>query len=135
MYFGKPLRRREDERFLRGSGNYVDDIRLPGAVSAVFVRSPHAHALIRGISTGRAAAMPGVLRVLSAADWAAAGLGKLVCVHPMRFSDGRPMNESLRPLFARDKVCHVGDVIGCVIAETRHQGEDAPEPSNVMSAG
>ena len=131
MYFGKPLRRREDERFLTGCGNYVDDIALAGTATAVFVRSPHAHASIRGISTGRAAAMPGVLRVLVAADWAAAGLGKLVCVHPMPFSDGRPMNESLRPLFARDKVCHVGDVVACVIAETRHQGEDAAEAVEV----
>ena len=131
MYFGKPLRRREDERFLLGRGNYVDDIRLPETATAVFVRSPHAHALIRGISTGRAAAMRGVLAVLTARDWEAAELGGLVCVHPMPFSDGRAMNESLRPLFARDKVCHVGDVVGCVIAETRHQAEDAAEAVEV----
>ena len=78
MYFGQPLRRREDERFLLGRGNYVDDITLPEMATAVFVRSPHAHALIRGISTGRAAAMPGVSAVLTARDWEAAELGELV---------------------------------------------------------
>ena len=99
MYFGQPLRRREDERFLTGAGNYVDDMTLPGMAHAAFARSPHAHALIGDVSTAGAAAMPGVLAVLTAADWQAAGLGKLVCVHPMPFSDGRPMNEALRPLY------------------------------------
>ena len=127
MYFGQPLRRREDERFLTGAGNYVDDMAVPGMVHAVFARSPHAHAAICKIATARAAAMPGVLAVLTARDWQAAGLGKLVCVHPMPFSDGRPMNEALRPLFAADKVCHVGDPTACVIAETRPQAEDAAE--------
>ncbi|NQU69340.1 MAG: xanthine dehydrogenase family protein molybdopterin-binding subunit, partial [Rhodospirillales bacterium] len=131
MYFGQPLRRREDQRFLTGAGNYVDDMTLPGMVFAAFVRSPHAHAIIGNIATARAAAMNGVLKVLTAADWEAAGLGKLVCVHPMPFSDGRPMNEALRPLFAKDRVRHVGDVVACVIAETRDQAQDAAEAVDV----
>ena len=131
MYFGQPLRRREDARFLTGAGNYVDDMTLPGMAHMAFVRSPHAHALIGDLSTTRATSMPGVLGVLTATDWEAAGLGELVCVHPMPFSDGRPMNEALRPLFARDKVRHVGDPLACVIAETRHQAEDAAEAVEV----
>jgi len=131
MYFGQPLRRREDVRFLTGAGHFVDDIRLPGMAYIAFARSPHAHALIRRISTEQAASMPGVLRVLTAADWVAAGLGKLVCVHPMPFSDGRPMNEKLRPLFASDKVCHVGDVVACVVAESRNAALDAAEAVEV----
>lgn len=127
MYFGQPLRRREDRRFLTGAGNYVDDMALPGMAFADFVRSPHAHAEIRNIATDRATALPGVLKVLTAADWKAAGLGELVCVHPMPFSDGRPMNEALRPLFATVRVRHVGDVVACVIAETRDQARDAAD--------
>ena len=57
MYFGQPLRRREDVRFLTGAGHFVDDIRLPGMAYIAFARSPHAHALIRRISTERAASM------------------------------------------------------------------------------
>lgn len=126
-YIGQPLKRREDARFLRGKGNYVDDLKVPGCAWVAFLRSPHAHANTRGIDTADAAALPGVLRVLTAADWEAAGLGELTCVHPMPFSDGRPMNEKTRPVFARDKVCHVGDVVAAVVAETREQAEDGTE--------
>ncbi len=127
MYIGKPLRRREDAKFLKGRGRYVDDIMPDDAAWVAFVRSPHAHARIRAIETAAAAAMPGVLRVLTAEDWRAAGLGELTCVHPMPFSDGRPMNEALRPVFARHKVRHVGDVVAAVIAEGRDAANDAAE--------
>ena len=127
MYIGKPLRRREDVKFLKGRGRYVDDIMPRDAACVAFVRSPHAHARITGLETAGAAAMPGVLRVLTAADWSAAGLGELTCVHPMPFSDGRPMNEALRPVFARDKVRHVGDVVAAVVAEDRDAALDGAE--------
>jgi len=126
-YMGQPLKRREDIRFLRGAGRYVDDINLPGMVWCAFVRSPHAHATIDGIDTADASKMPGVLKVLTHKDWRAAGLGELTVVHPMPFSDGRPMNEAPRPAFASDKVRHVGDVVAAVVAETRNQAEDAAE--------
>ena len=127
MYVGQPLRRREDDKFLKGRGRFVDDIEPADAAHIAFVRSPHAHALIKAIDTAGAAAMPGVLRVLSASDWEEAGLGVLTCVHPMPFSDGRPMNEALRPVFAAGKVRHVGDVLAAVIAEDRYQAADAAE--------
>jgi len=127
MYVGKPLRRREDHKFLRGKGTYVDDIKVANCAHMAFVRSPHAHARIRRIDTGIAAAMPGVLRVLTAHDWEAAKLGQLTCVHPMPFSDGRPMNEKLRPALARDKVCHVGDVVAAVVADSKDLALDAAE--------
>jgi carbon-monoxide dehydrogenase large subunit len=126
-YIGKPLRRREDARLLRGGGRYVDDIHLPGTAWCVFVRSPHAHAVIRSINTGVAARMPEVLLTLTAADWDKAGHGELTVVHPMPFSDGRPMNSAPRPAFARDKVCHVGDIVAAVIGETRFAAEDGAE--------
>ena len=127
MYIGKPLQRREDTKFLKGRGRYVDDIMPRDAAWVAFVRSPHAHSRITGLNTTEAVALPGVLRVLTAADWSAAGLGELTCVHPMPFSDGRPMNEVLRPIFARDKVCHVGDVVAAVVAEDRETALDGAE--------
>jgi carbon-monoxide dehydrogenase large subunit len=126
-YTGKPLRRREDARFVRGQGVYVDDVVLPGLVWCAFVRSPHAHARIRSLSTRAAAARPGVLLTLTADDWAKAGHGELTVVHPMPFGDGRPMNAAPRPAFARDKVHHVGDIVAAVVADTRFAAEDAAE--------
>ena len=72
LVVGQPLRRREDLRFVQGQGRFVDDVALPGAAWCAFVRSPHAHARIRSISTDAADAMPGVLLMLTAADWASA---------------------------------------------------------------
>jgi carbon-monoxide dehydrogenase large subunit len=126
-YIGKPLRRREDVRFLRGKGQFVDNVAPPGTAWCAFVRSLHGHARIRGVSTTVAAAMPGVLRILTAEDWKRAGHGELTVVHPMPFSDGRPMNNAPRPAFASDKVRHVGDIVAAVVAESRFAAEDAAE--------
>jgi aerobic carbon-monoxide dehydrogenase large subunit len=126
-YIGQPLRRREDMRFLRGKGQFVDDVAPAGTAWCAFVRSPHGHARIRGLSTKIAAAMPGVLLVLTAEDWKRAGHGELTVVHPMPFSDGRPMNNAPRPAFAADKVRHVGDIVAAVVAESRFAAEDAAE--------
>jgi aerobic carbon-monoxide dehydrogenase large subunit len=126
-YVGKPLRRREDIRFLRGRGQFVDDVALTGTAWCAFVRSPHAHARIREISTQTAARMPGVLLTLTAEDWKRAGHGELTVVHPMPFSDGRPMNTAPRPAFAAEKVHHVGDIVAAVVAETRLAAEEAAE--------
>jgi aerobic carbon-monoxide dehydrogenase large subunit len=126
-YIGRPLRRREDARLVRGRGQFVDDIAPPQTAWCAFVRSPHAHARISKLSTSAAAAMPGVLLVLTAEDWKRAGLGELTVVHPMPFSDGRPMNGVPRPAFANGKVCHVGDIVAAVVAENRFAAEDAAE--------
>ena len=131
MQFGQSPRRREDLRFLSGKGRFVDDMRLPGMAFAAFVRSPHAHARLGKIDTVAARSLPGVLDVLTDVEWQEAGLGKLVCVHPMPFSDGRPMNEKLRPIFASGKVCHVGDVVACVIGNTRNAALDGAEAVSV----
>src|SRR4029079_15562560 len=71
---GQPLRRKEDLRLLTGQGRYSDDVSLPGQAYAHVLRSPHAHARIRGIDTAAAHAMPGVLAVLTGADVVADGL-------------------------------------------------------------
>src|SRR5262249_60434791 len=115
-YIGQRVRRREDARFVQGRGRYVDDVALPGTTWCAFVRSPHAHARIRSISTQAASSRPGVLLVLTAQDWAKAGHGELVVVHPMPFGDGRPMNCAPRPACARDEVQHVADLVAPVVA-------------------
>ena len=71
---------------------------------------------------------------MTAEDWTKAGLGKLVCVHPMPFTDGRPMREVLRPVLASGEVHHVGDVVAAVVAETRYQALDALEAIDVKYA-
>src|ERR1700754_2849558 len=126
-YIGQPLRRREDVRFVRGRGLYVDDVVLPGLAWCAFMRSPHAHARIVSLSTRAAAARPGVLLALTADDWGRAGHGELTVVHPMPFGDGRPMNAAPRPAFARDEVHHVGDIVAAVVADSRFAAEDAAE--------
>ena len=69
MYFGQPLFRREDSRFLKGKGKYTDDMKLANMTFAAFVRSTHAHATIDSINTIDAKAKPGVLAVLTNEDW------------------------------------------------------------------
>ena len=63
---GQPVTRFEDQRLLTGGGRYIDDFKLPRMVHGTVVRAPHAHALIRAVDTQEAAAMPGVLTVLTA---------------------------------------------------------------------
>ena len=130
-FVGKPLRRREDARFLRGKGLFVDDIAPPGTAWCAFVRSPHARARIRRISTDAARSRPGVLLTLTAQDWKRAGHGELTIVHPMPFSDGRPMNGAPRQAFAEGEVHHVGDIVAAVVAETRFAAEEAAEAVDV----
>ena len=72
---GQPVRRKEDARFLTGTGRYIDDESLPDMTHLVILRSPHAHARIVAVDTAPAMAAPGVLAVLTGADWVADGLG------------------------------------------------------------
>ena len=62
---GASVKRKEDGRFIRGKGNYIEDINLPGMLHMVILRSPYAHARIRGINTEEAAAVPGVVAVVT----------------------------------------------------------------------
>ena len=71
--------------------------------------------------------MPGVLLTLTASDWKRAGHGELAIVHPMPFSDGRPMNGAPRPSFAGGEVRHVGDIVAAVVAESRRAAEEGAE--------
>src|SRR6516164_1925568 len=120
---GQPVSRFEDPRLLRGGGRYVDDMVLPRMASGHVLRSPHAHASIRAIDTAKAKAAPGVLAVLTGADWAASGFGDLPVAGGMKLRDGSPMY----PALVRDRVRWVGDYVAFVVAETRHQAADAAE--------
>ena len=122
---GAPVRRREDARFLTGAGRYTDDIDVRGQAYVHFLRSDAAHARIKGIDASEAEAMPGVLRVFTAADLAQAG--GIPCGWQITSRDGNVMQEPKHPILAEGKVRHVGDPIAAVVAETREQARDASE--------
>jgi carbon-monoxide dehydrogenase large subunit len=124
---GQAVRRTEDQRFVRGRGQYTDDISLPRQSYAAFVRSPHAHAQIRRVDTAAAAALPGVLGVYSGADLKAAGMGPIDCGTPVKNIDGS--TEKVVPWYplAVDRVKHVGDPVAVAVGETLAAARDAAE--------
>lgn len=122
---GRPLPRREDRRLLLGTGRFLDDIAIPGALHVTFVRSPHAHARIRAIDTGAAATMPGVVAIVTGADLAI-WTTPLVLSPPI---DGLVSTEmTTLPI---DKVRFQGDLVACVVATDRYLAEDAAEAIEV----
>jgi carbon-monoxide dehydrogenase large subunit len=114
--YGSPIRRIEDPPLLKGEGHYSDDLRLPGTVHAVFVRSDFAHARVGAIEASAAAESPGVIGVFSAAD---------LELKPMPAGPGP--ESMVRPMFAGDTVRFSGEVVAVVVAETRAQAVDASE--------
>jgi carbon-monoxide dehydrogenase large subunit len=126
---GASTKRREDVRFLTGKGRYTDDINIRGQAYAHFLRSEVAHGKINGIDTSAAEAMPGVLRILTAADFA--GVGGLPCGWQVTDKHGQPMQEPKHPVLADGKVRHVGDPIAMIIAESYEQARDAAEAVEV----
>jgi carbon-monoxide dehydrogenase large subunit len=101
---GQGVPRFEDPRLLRGGGRYVDDIVLPGMAFGFVLRSPHAHARIRGINTAAAKAASGVLAVLTGADWRASGWGDLPVPGGLKRRDGAPMYRPRYPALVSDRV-------------------------------
>jgi len=124
---GQPVRRFEDLRLLTGRGRYQDDWVLPRQSWCVFVRSPHAHALIKSIDTAAAQAAPGVLAVYTGADYEADGLSMPKANMPRKKRDGSPMFAPQRPALISDRPRYVGDPVAMVIAETLAQAKDAAE--------
>ena len=114
---GDTPRRREDQRFLTGHGAYLDDLAVPGVTQAVILRSPHAHAVIRRIDTTEAAAMPGVLAILTHADAAADGLNPMRPSVEDNVQTGEPFAFLPQPLLAHGKVRHVGEPVAVIVAE------------------
>jgi carbon-monoxide dehydrogenase large subunit len=124
---GQAVRRKEDVRFITGAGHFADDISPAGHAHAVFARSPHAHARILGIDCAAARRAPGVLAVFTHADIAAAKLGVIACVVPLKNRDGSAYANPGRPLLAADRVRHVGEAVAMVVAESPAQAKDAAE--------
>ena len=124
---GARVERKEDYRFLTGAGQYTDDVELPRQSYAAFVRSPHAHAVVKKVSLGKAKAAPGVLAIYTGEDFAAAKLGGLPCGWLITDVNGQPMKEPPHPCLAQGKVRYVGDQVAIVVAETQAQARDAAE--------
>ena len=121
--FGSGIRRREDPRLITGQASYTDDIKLTGMVQAAILRSPHAHARIRGIDTDAAKQAPGVLAVYTGADTEGV-LNPMPCAWVIPDSDVKVV---AYPPIAKDIVRYVGDAVAVVVAEDRYQAEDALE--------
>ena len=122
---GASMKRREDVRFLTGTGNYTDDINIHNQAHAVFVRSDVAHGRIVSVGKAAAEAMPGVLAVFTGEDFASVGGNPAGWLINSR--DGTPMREPKRPVLAHGKVRHVGDAYAAVIAQTLDEARDAAE--------
>ena len=124
---GQGVARLEDPRLLKGGGRYMDDLQIPELTHGYILRSPHAHARIVCIDTEAAAKMPGVLAVLSGADWLADGLGPVSCEMPLKRPDGGPFCSPPNYPLVADKARMVGDYIALVVAETARRDVDLDE--------
>jgi carbon-monoxide dehydrogenase large subunit len=129
---GQPVRRKEDFRLVTGRGEFSDDLNVPGQAHAHVLRSPHAHAVIRGIDASAALAAPGVLAVLTGRDFVADGLKPLPNSPnprdvPLTNRDGRPALEPPDYPLAVDKVRHAGEGVALIVADTRVGAIDAAE--------
>lgn len=119
---GRSVRRLEDARFLLGRGRYVEDIDAGATLHGYVLRSPHAHALIKGIDVAPALAVAGVHLVATSADLAADGLGPLPCMAAVT-----PLIVPPRPALAVDRVRHVGDPVAFVVADSVEAAREAAE--------
>jgi len=121
---GKSIKRREDPRFITGRGTYVDDVKLPGTTYAVFIRSPHAYARIKGIDSAAAAKHPGVVAIFTGADMT--GVNSLPCgwlLPDLKVPPHMPL--------ASGAARYVGDPVAVVIADTQDAAQDAAEKVKV----
>ena len=125
---GQAVPRHEDPRLLKGQGRFTGDVDLDGQAHGYVLRSPHAHARIGAIDSAAAQAAPGVLAVLTGADYVADGLGPMpVLVTPAPGFDKKALFNPPRLGLATDKVRMVGDPVIFVVAETQAQAHDAAE--------
>ena len=124
---GQSVRRIEDLRFLTGQGRFVDDFDLANQLFAQVVRSPHAHAEIRSVDTADAAALPGVIAVLTGADYAADDLGNIPAGATVQGRDGKESFVPPRPALAQGRVRHAGEPVAFVVAQTLAIARDAAE--------
>jgi aerobic carbon-monoxide dehydrogenase large subunit len=119
--------RREDARLVTGHGRYTADVAIDGQARACFVRSDRAHAKIVKIDSERARAMPGVLGVLTGADFAAVGWKGLPAMAFFKGVGGSSLHVPPRYGLAHERVRFVGEPVAIVVAETEHIAQDAAE--------
>jgi aerobic carbon-monoxide dehydrogenase large subunit len=111
---GESVLRKEDARFIRGRGHYVDDIVLPGMLHMAILRSPHAHARIRSVDVAAASTLPGVVAVVT---------GDLMAQHNLAWMP--TLSGDTQAVLATDKVRFQGQEVACVVAESKYVAEDA----------
>ena len=119
-FVGQPIERLEDFRFVRGRGQYVDDLARNDMLHAAILRSAVAHGRIRAIDVSRAIKIPGVHAVITAAD-----LGDPIPLVPMRLQPMPEFEAFGQPVMARDKVRYVGEALALVLADSAGIAEDA----------
>ena len=124
---GAAVKRKEDARFITGAGRYTDDVNVAGQTWAVFARSPHARAHIRGIDIAPAKEVPGVVAVFTGADLQADGIGDLPCGWLVKSKDGSDMRQPPHPPLAVERVNYVGEPYAVVIGETLAAARDGAE--------
>ena len=132
IHVAQSILRIEDDRFLRGQGRYVSDLRIPGTLEAVFLRSPWAHAVIRRIDVSAARSSPGVVAVFTAADLG--GRSEPLCVSGEVHTPERLMRElepmdrpHSIPLLPASRVSFAGQPVAMVVADSRYAAMDAAE--------
>ena len=132
---GQPVRRHEDARLLTGQGRFGDDVSLPGQAIAWVLRSPHAHAELAAIETAAASAAPGVVAVLTAAEYLADGNRAMTHAPASRSppditlanTDGSPIAVPDQLPLAIGRVRFVGEAVALIVAETLAAAKDAAE--------
>ncbi|PIF73249.1 carbon-monoxide dehydrogenase large subunit [Variovorax sp. 54] len=124
---GQAVRRLEDESLLAGAGRYTDDVTLAEQAHLVFLRSPYPHARIVSVDTSAAVGMPGVLRVITGADLAEAGVKPMPGAAGFKRADGSDSASPPRRAMAHERARFVGEPVACVIADTVQQARDAAE--------
>ena len=115
-WLGRSVKRKEDDRFIVGRGNYIEDIKLPNMLHMAVLRSPYAHAKINSIDTSRAAELPGVVAVVT---------GELLAQHKLAWMP--TLSGDTQAVLATDKVRMQGQEVACVIAEDPYIAHDALE--------
>jgi carbon-monoxide dehydrogenase large subunit len=115
-WLGRSVKRKEDDRFVQGRGNYIDDITLPHMLHMAILRSPFAHARINSIDASRAQALPGVVAIVT---------GELLAQHNLAWMP--TMSGDTQAVLATDKVRMQGQEVACVIAEDVYTAHDALE--------
>ncbi|HUZ74102.1 MAG TPA: xanthine dehydrogenase family protein molybdopterin-binding subunit [Stellaceae bacterium] len=123
-WFGASVKRTEDSALLTGGATFVDDIHFPGMLHAAVVRSPHAHARVRGVDAAAARALPGIHAVLAFADLPPSMRERTITL----LVPSPAITQPLMPyVLAKDEVSFVGEPVALVAAESRHVAEDAAQ--------